>query len=71
MNPCVILLQIHLLTALCDPFGLCYDRVSSVAVRIAEGGRKGGGPEGREPPPVRPSVNRSLYSLELIFQTPP
>ena len=43
MIPWVILLQMHPLTALCDPFGLCYDRVSSVAVRIAEGGRKGGG----------------------------
>ena len=34
----------HPLTPLYDPFGSCYDKVPSVAVRIAEGGRQGGLP---------------------------
>ena len=42
MIPWVILLQMDPLAALYDPFGSCYDKVPSVAVRIAEGGRKGG-----------------------------
>ena len=33
MIPWVILLQMHLLTALYDLFGACYDKVPSVAVR--------------------------------------
>mgnify|MGYP001317129637 CR=1 FL=1 len=61
MIPWVILLQMHPLTALCDPFGSCYDKVPSVAVRIAEGGRKGGGPGGREPPPGKDDAARGPY----------
>ena len=30
MIPWVILLQMHPLTALCDPFGSCYDKVPSI-----------------------------------------
>ena len=54
MIPWVILLQMHPLTALCDPFGSCYDKVPSLAVRIAEGGRQGvRGGGGRPPRSVR------------------
>ena len=38
MIPWVILLQIHLLASLCDPFGSCYDKVPSVAGEAAWGG---------------------------------
>ena len=35
------------------------------AVRIAEGGSNGGGPGGRRPPPVRPSVRTSVLGLPV------
>ena len=37
----------------------------NLAVRIAEGGSNGGGPGGRRPPPVRPSVRTSVPGLPV------
>ena len=45
MIPWVILLQMHPLTALYDPFRSCYDKVSSVAGGEAAAAKPlGGGP---------------------------
>ena len=52
MIPWVILLQMHPLTALCDPFGSCYDKVLSVAGgKAAAAEPRGGGLGGAKPSP--------------------
>ena len=50
---CVILLQMHPLTALYDPFDSCYGRLPSVAGGEAAAAKPLGGVwGGREPPPA-------------------